>query len=107
MVQRRGTAAIGGLFGPIMVIWFAVLALLGIWSIARQPHNLLAVNPYYGLALLVRHPWHGFLMLRAALLAVTGAGALYADMRHLRRRALLRAWPVPGCPSLLLNCSAQ
>src|SRR5213075_2151653 len=50
IVQRRGTAAIGGLFGPIMVVWFAVLAVLGIWSIGRQPHILLAVNPYYGLA---------------------------------------------------------
>ncbi len=103
IVQRRGTAAIGGLFGPIMVVWFAVLAVLGIWSIARQPHILLAINPYYGLALLVRHPWHGFLMLGAVFLAVTGAEALYADMGHFGRRALRRAWLGLVFPALLLN----
>src|SRR6202023_1166988 len=54
LVQRHGTAAIGGLFGPVMLVWFAVLAVLGIWSIAREPHILLALNPYYGLVLLVR-----------------------------------------------------
>ena len=107
IVQRRGTAAIGGLFGPIMVVWFAVLAVLGIWSIARQPHILLAVNPYYGLALLVRHPWHGFLMLGAVFLAVTGAEALYADMGHFGRRALRRAWLGLVFPALLLNYFGQ
>ena len=107
IVQRRGTAAIGGLFGPIMVVWFAVLAVLGIWSIARQPHILLAVNPYYGLALLVRHPWHGFLMLGAVFLAVTGAEALYADMGHFGRRALRRAWVGLVFPALLLNYFGQ
>ena len=103
IVQRRGTAAIGGLFGPIMVIWFAVLAVLGIWGIAQQPHILLALNPYYGLALLVRHPWHGFLMLGAVFLAVTGAEALYADMGHFGRRALRRAWLGLVFPALLSN----
>jgi len=107
IVQRRGTAAIGGLFGPIMVVWFAVLAVLGIWSIARQPHILSAVNPYYGLALLVRHPWHGFLMLGAVFLAVTGAEALYADMGHFGRRALRRAWLGLVFPALLLNYFGQ
>src|SRR5436305_5126050 len=107
MVQRRGTAAIGGLFGPIMVVWFAVLAVLGIWSIARQPHILLAVNPYYGLALLVRHPWQGFLMLGAVFLAVTGTETLYADMGHFGRRALRRAWLGLVFPALLLNYFGQ
>ena len=107
IVQRRGTAAIGGLFGPVMVVWFAVLAVLGIWSIARQPHILLAVNPYYGLALLVRHPWHGFLILGAVFLAVTGAEALYADMGHFGRRALRRAWLGLVFPALLLNYFGQ
>jgi len=107
IVQRRGTAAIGGVFGPIMVVWFAVLAVLGIWSITRQPHILLAVNPHYGLALLVRHPWHGFLMLGAVFLAVTGAEALYADMGHFGRRALRRAWLGLVFPALLLNYFGQ
>ena len=107
LVQRRGTAAIGGLFGPVMLIWFAVLAALGIWHIARQPQILLAVNPYYGLVLLVRHPWHGFLTLGAVFLAVTGAEALYADMGHFGRRALQRAWIGLVFPSLLLNYFGQ
>ncbi len=107
IVQRRGTAAIGGLFGPVMLVWFAVLAALGIWGIARQPHILLAVNPYYGLALLVRHPWHGFLMLGAVFLAVTGAEALYADMGHFGRNALRRAWLGLVFPALLLNYFGQ
>jgi KUP system potassium uptake protein len=107
LAQHRGTAAIGGLFGPIMLIWFAVLAALGIWSIAQQPHILLALNPYYGLVLLVRHPWHGFLMLGAVFLAVTGAEALYADMGHFGRRALRRAWLGLVFPALLLNYFGQ
>ena len=107
LVQRRGTAAIGGLFGPVMLIWFAVLAALGIWAIAGQPRILLALNPYYGLVLLVRHPWHGFLMLGAVFLAVTGAEALYADMGHFGRRALRRAWIGLVFPALLLNYFGQ
>jgi len=107
LVQRHGTAAIGGLFGPVMLVWFAVLAVLGIWSIAREPHILLALNPYYGLVLLVRHPWHGFLTLGAVFLAVTGAEALYADMGHFGRRALRRAWIGLVFPALLLNYFGQ
>jgi KUP system potassium uptake protein len=107
IVQRRGTAAIGGLFGPVMLVWFAVLASLGIWNIAGEPHILLALNPYYGLALLVRHPWHGFLTLGAVFLAVTGAEALYADMGHFGRNALRRAWLGLVFPALLLNYFGQ
>ena len=107
LVQRRGTASIGGLFGPIMLIWFALLAALGIWHIAREPHILLALNPYYGVVLLVQHPWHGFLMLGAVFLAVTGAEALYADMGHFGRRALRRAWLGLVFPALLLNYFGQ
>jgi len=107
LFQRRGTAAVGSLFGPVMLIWFAVLAALGIWNIAKQPQILLAFNPYYGMALLVRHPWHGFLMLGAVFLAVTGAEALYADMGHFGRRALRRAWIGLVFPALLLNYFGQ
>ena len=57
LVQRRGTAAVGGLFGPVMLVWFAVLAILGIWGIAQQPRILLALNPLYGIAVLVTAPW--------------------------------------------------
>src|SRR5436309_11337170 len=75
VVQRRGTAAIGGLFGPVMLVWFAVLATLGIWGIAQQPRILSALNPIYGIAELFAAPWRGFLMLGAVFLAVTGTEA--------------------------------
>src|SRR6266478_5108178 len=92
LVQHRGTAAVGGLFGPVMLIWFAVLALLGLWGIAQHPRILLAINPLYGIEILIHFPWRGFVMLGAVFLAVTGAETLYADMGHFGRRALRRAW---------------
>src|SRR5215813_8192667 len=82
LVQRRGTATIGGLFGPIMLVWFAVLGILGIWGIAQHPRILLALNPCSGAALLVDNPRRAFFMLGAIFLAVTGAETLYADMGH-------------------------
>src|SRR5947208_625599 len=91
LVQRAGTAAVGGLFGPVMLVWFAVLALLGLWSIAQQPHVLLALNPLYGVHVVANAPKAGFFMLGAVFLAVTGTEALYADMGHFGRDALRRA----------------
>jgi KUP system potassium uptake protein len=107
MVQRRGTAVVGGLFGPVMLVWFAVLALLGLWGIAQQPRILLALNPVYGIAVLVGAPWRGFITLGAVFLAVTGAETLYADMGHFGRRALRRAWLVLVFPALVLNYFGQ
>jgi KUP system potassium uptake protein len=107
LVQRHGTAAVGGLFGPVMLVWFAVLALLGLWGIAQRPRVLLAINPIYGLDLLVHTPWRGFIMLGAVFLAVTGAETLYADMGHFGRRALRRAWLALVFPALLLNYFGQ
>src|SRR5689334_10634563 len=107
VVQSRGTAVVGGLFGPVMVVWFTVLAVLGIWSILRQPHVLLALNPYYGVSVLVEHPGRGFLMLGSVFLAVTGTEALYADMGHFGRPALRRAWLVIVFPALMLNYLGQ
>src|SRR5205823_3362834 len=107
LVQRRGTAAVGGLFGPVMLVWFAVLAILGIVGIAQQPRILLALNPLYGIAVLVAAPWPGFIMLGAVFLAVTGAETLYADMGHFGRRALRRAWLVLVFPALVLNYFGQ
>jgi KUP system potassium uptake protein len=106
-VQRQGTAAVGGLFGPVMLVWFAVLALLGIWNIAQQPRILLALNPWYGFDLLIRAPWQGFVMLGAVFLAVTGAETLYADMGHFGRNALRTAWLYIVFPALLLNYYGQ
>jgi len=84
-VQRRGTAAVGGLFGPVMLVWFAVLAALGISGIIQQPQILFALNPFHGITELATAPWRGFLMLGAVFLAVTGTEALYADMGHFGR----------------------
>src|SRR6266436_5097600 len=107
LVQRRGTAAVGGLFGPVMLVWFAVLGLLGIWAIAQQPRILMALNPINGLALLLDAPWRGFFMLGAVFLAVTGAETLYADMGHFGRAALRRAWLGLVFPALVLNYFGQ
>src|SRR6266446_4578346 len=68
LVQRRGTAAVGRLFGPVMLVWFAVLALLGVWGIAQQPRILLALNPLCGIRVLSDAPWRGFVMLGAVFL---------------------------------------
>jgi len=107
LVQRRGTAAVGGLFGPVMLVWFAVLGLLGIWGIVQYPRILLAINPIHGFALLLDKPWPGFFMLGAVFLAVTGAETLYADMGHFGRSALRRAWLGLVFPALVLNYFGQ
>ena len=107
LVQRRGTAAVGGLFGPVMLVWFAVLGLLGVWGISQHPRILRALDPLNGLALLFDRPWPGFFMLGAVFLAVTGAETLYADMGHFGRKALRRAWLTLVFPALLLNYFGQ
>src|SRR6266699_585156 len=107
LVQHRGTAAVGGLFGPIMLVWFTVLAALGIWSIVQQPRILFALNPVYGIEVVANSPWRGFFMLGAVFLAVTGTETLYADMGHIGRRALRRAWLGRVFPALLLNYFGQ
>ena len=107
VLQRRGTAAIGSLFGPVMLAWFAVLALLGVANMAEQPGILLALDPLYGIRLLLSAPGQGFVMLGAVFLAVTGAEALYADMGHFGRRPLRLAWLAIVLPALLLNYFGQ
>jgi KUP system potassium uptake protein len=107
LVQRRGTATVGGLFGPIMLIWFVVLGLLGLSNIVLQPRILLALNPWHGIDLLISAPWPGFVMLGAVFLAVTGAETLYADMGHFGRTPLRTAWLYIVLPALLLNYSGQ
>jgi KUP system potassium uptake protein len=107
LVQRRGTATVGRLFGPIMLIWFAVLAILGVANIAQQPRILLALNPWHGIDLLLSAPWPGFVMLGAVFLAVTGAETLYADMGHFGRTPLRTAWLYIVLPALLLNYHGQ
>src|SRR5262249_39864439 len=103
LVQRHGTAAVGGLFGAVMMVWFAVLGLLGIWGIAQHPRVLLALDPTNGFALLFDAPWRGFVMLGAVFLAVTGAETLYADIGHFGRGALRPAWLGLVFPPLVLH----
>jgi KUP system potassium uptake protein len=106
-VQRRGTGAVGRFFGPITAVWFAVLAIAGAHEIILHPETLLALNPAWGAHLLIQHPWRGFVLLGAVVLAVTGAEALYADMGHFGRKAINRAWLYLVFPSLLLNYFGQ
>jgi KUP system potassium uptake protein len=107
LMQSRGTASVGRLFGPVMLVWFVVLALLGIRGIAQHPRILLALDPRYGLAMLSEGSWRGFIMLGAVFLAVTGTEALYADMGHFGRTALRTAWLRLVFPALLLNYFGQ
>jgi len=107
LIQRTGTARVGALFGPVMILWFATLALLGILSIARHPDVLGAVNPAYAVAFFREHHWGGILVLGAVVLAVTGGEALYADMGHFGRRPIRYAWFGFILPALLLNYFGQ
>jgi KUP system potassium uptake protein len=107
LVQRRGTAAIGGPFGPVMLVWFAVLGLLGAWGIVQHPRILLALDPTRGITLLFDAPWRGFVMLGSVFLAVTGAEALYADMGHFGRTAIRTTWLRLVFPALILNYFGQ
>jgi KUP system potassium uptake protein len=91
-VQRRGTGKIGKYFGPFMLLWFVVLAVLGAAAIARSPQILLAVNPLYGIRLFLVEPWTAFVALGSVVLAVTGCEALYADMGHFGARPIRWAW---------------
>ncbi|MFZ2491511.1 MAG: potassium transporter Kup [Thermoanaerobaculia bacterium] len=106
-VQKFGTARVGTLFGPLMLIWFAVLAALGIWNLARAPEVLLAANPMWAASFLFAHPLAGYLVLGAVFLAVTGGEALYADMGHFGPRPIRFAWFTVVFPALLLNYFGQ
>jgi KUP system potassium uptake protein len=107
LFQRRGTAGVGAFFGPVICVWFIVLALLGIGGIARAPLVLAAVNPVHGAGFFLRYHWHGMLVLGAVFLAVTGGEALYADMGHFGRRPIRYTWFGLVLPALLLNYFGQ
>jgi KUP system potassium uptake protein len=106
-VQKWGTGRMGSLFGPVMAIWFAVIALLGIINIAHVPRVLAAVDPRYAVEFMFRHGSLGFFSLGAVVLAVTGAEALYADMGHFGRMPVRLAWTLLVLPSLTLNYFGQ
>ncbi len=106
-IQSRGTAHMGRLFGPVMVVWFVVIGVLGISAIIQAPGILKAVSPTYGLALFVREPWTAFVSLGSVVLAVTGCEALYADMGHFGKFPIRFAWLAIVLPALLLNYFGQ
>lgn len=106
-IQSKGTKLIGSIFGPVMLVWFVSLGLLGGWHIAQHPEVLRAINPLYGYNLLADHPAFAGGLLGAIVLTVTGAEALYADMGHFGRRYIVIAWYGLACPGLLLNYFGQ
>jgi KUP system potassium uptake protein len=106
-IQSRGTAAIGHFFGPVMLIWFVAIAVMGIFGIAKHPAVFVAINPLYGLSYLFTNGVTGFLVLGAVFLCVTGAEALYADMGHFGSQPIKLAWFAIVFPSLILNYAGQ
>ena len=106
-VQRYGTGLVGRLFGPIILLWFSVLALTGVLQIVQEPGILAALNPLEALAFLRAQGWHMFVALGAIVLAVTGAEALYADMGHFGKRPIQLAWTGLVLPALALNYMGQ
>jgi KUP system potassium uptake protein len=106
-IQRHGTHRVGRLFGPIMVVWFAAIAVLGIVWLIEKPVVLTAVDPRHALSFFRNHGWHGFAVLGAVFLVVTGGEALYADMGHFGKRPIRVAWFSLVLPALLLNYFGQ
>jgi len=106
-VQRRGTAAVGAVFGPIMVLWFGALAAFGAVSIAKMPSILLAIDPRYAVMFVVQYPGFAFLAASAVFLCLTGAEALYADMGHFGPKPVRAAWFSIVFPSLMINYFGQ
>ena len=107
VIQRQGTATIGRLFGPIMLLWFGVLGLLGALSILQHPQVLAALLPIHALHFFMAHGTASFLILGAVVLAITGAEALYADMGHFGRRPIQLVWFAYVLPALVLNYFGQ
>ncbi len=107
MFQFRGTKFIGGIFGPVMLVWFIVLGALGLWRVLETPMVLRALNPALGFNLLITHPKDVSILLGSVVLAFTGVEALYADMGHFGRRAIVTAWYAVVLPGLVLNYFGQ
>ncbi len=103
LFQKHGTAAIGRVFGPVMILWFVVLGVLGIRAILAQPHILAAVNPAYAVDFFHLNHLHGMIVLGSVVLCITGGEALYADMGHVGRLPIRLSWYAAVLPGLLLN----
>jgi len=106
-VQRFGTGRVGALFGPVMLLWFGVLAVLGIRGIVAEPGVLKGLSPTYAVLFVVEHPFIAFVAMGAIVLVITGAEALYADMGHFGRPPIRRAWFFVVFPALTLNYLGQ
>jgi KUP system potassium uptake protein len=107
LLQSRGTARVGAIFGPVTLLWFAVLGLLGLGSIVQHPGILTAANPLHAVNFFAESRWQGFLVLGSVFLVVTGGEALYADMGHFGAQPIRRAWFAVVLPCLLLNYFGQ
>ena len=107
ILQKRGTAKVGMLFGPIMIVWFITIAALGINGIVKAPQVLAAVNPAHAVNFFQNYHWSGFLVLGGVFLCVAGGEALYADMGHFGRGPIRFAWFSLVFPALLLNYFGQ
>lgn len=107
LVQKKGTAGIGKFFGPITLVWFAVLAVLGVMHIATNPAILWAISPHYALGFMWANPGITFIILGAVVLCVTGAEALYADLGHFGKKPIRLAWFSVVMPALVLNYFGQ
>jgi len=106
-LQRRGSARVGAIFGPVMALWFLALAVIGAWNIYQSPGVLYALNPWYAVQFFMNHGSVSFLALGSVVLCVTGAEALYADMGHFGRVPIRTAWFAFVLPALLLNYYGQ
>jgi KUP system potassium uptake protein len=106
-IQSRGTAQIAKAFGPVMLLWFVVIAVLGVAGISRYPAVIAAIDPRYGIALLTGHGWSGIAVLGGVFLAMTGGEAMYADMGHIGRNPIRTSWYGLVLPALLLNYAGQ
>jgi KUP system potassium uptake protein len=107
LFQKRGTAAVGRIFGPIMLIWFACIFLTGLYGLSHNLTVLRAFSPTYGISFFLRNGWTGFLVLGGVVLVITGGEALYADMGHFGKRPIRFAWLGVAMPALLVNYLGQ
>jgi KUP system potassium uptake protein len=107
LFQKHGTATVGAVFGPVTLVWFVCIAILGARGMAQEPSILRALNPVHGITFFVHNGWHGFLVLGAVVLVITGGEALYADMGHFGKRPIRVAWLAVAMPALLLNYMGQ
>jgi KUP system potassium uptake protein len=107
MFQARGTARVGALFGPVILVWFSTMGVVGLASVVQHPGILAALNPYYAVTFLIHNGWRDFAVLGSIFLAVTGVEMLYADMGHFGKKPIRKAWFMVVLPGLVLNYLGQ